>query len=163
MSRRAPAWLLGLVPLLLVVAGVALFVVLDAPGVGERRGPPAEELAVERTTLRPGVIELRVRNDGPDAVALAQVQVNDAELSERIVYQAQRFGISPDEYVQRAQQAGQLGAIFADVRRGKALASVVRQATVTDASGNAVDLDELFGAPAAPAVAESADEAAEQE
>jgi trigger factor len=99
-----------------------------------------------------------------DAVADAeQVQVNDAELSERIVYQAQRFGISPDEYVQRAQQAGQLGAIFADVRRGKALASVVRQATVTDASGNTVDLDELFGAPAAPAAEETADEAAEQE
>lgn len=53
--------------------------------------------------------------------------------------------MSPDEYVQRAQQSGQLGAIFADVRRGKALASVVRQATVTDASGNKVDLEELFG------------------
>ena len=99
-----------------------------------------------------------------DAIADAeQVQVNDAELSERIVYQAQRFGISPDDYVQRAQQAGQLGAIFADVRRGKALATVVRQAVVTDASGNTIDLDELFGAPAAPAVEEAADEAAEQE
>ncbi|SDH88571.1 trigger factor [Actinokineospora alba] len=74
-----------------------------------------------------------------------QVQVNDGELTERIIYQAQRFGVSPDEYVQRAQQSGQLGAIFADVRRGKALASVVRQATVTDASGNKVDLEELFG------------------
>ena len=63
--------------------------------------------------------------------------MSDNELTERIIYQAQRFGISPDEYVQRAQQSGQLGAIFADVRRGKALASVVRLATVTDASGNA--------------------------
>ena len=100
-----------------------------------------------------------------DAIADAeQVQVNDAELSERIVYQAQRFGISPDEYVQRAQQAGQLGAIFADVRRGKALATVVRQATVTDASGNAIDLEELFGGPAAAETAvEAGDEAAEQE
>ena len=65
--------------------------------------------------------------------------------AERIMYQAQRFGISPDEYVKRAQQSGQLGAIFADVRRGKALAAVVRQATVTDATGNTLDLDELFG------------------
>ncbi|MBW4720824.1 trigger factor [Saccharothrix obliqua] len=81
-----------------------------------------------------------------DAIADAeQVSVSDAELTERIIYQAQRFGISPDEYVKRAQQSGQLGAIFADVRRGKALASVVRQATVTDSSGNALDLDELFG------------------
>ncbi|HVV20844.1 MAG TPA: trigger factor [Pseudonocardiaceae bacterium] len=81
-----------------------------------------------------------------DSIADAEgVGVNDNELTERIIYQAQRFGISPDEYVQRAQQSGQLGAIYADVRRGKALASVVRQATVTDASGNAIDMDELFG------------------
>jgi trigger factor len=81
-----------------------------------------------------------------DSIADAEsVSVSDSELTERIVYQAQRFGISPDEYVQRAQQSGQLGAIFADVRRGKALASVVREATVTDKSGNKVELDELFG------------------
>jgi trigger factor len=71
--------------------------------------------------------------------------VSDGELTERIIYQAQRFGISPDEYVKRAQQSGQLGAIFADVRRGKALASVVRLATVKDSSGETVDLEELFG------------------
>ena len=81
-----------------------------------------------------------------DSIADAEgTSVNENELSERIMYQAQRFGISPDEYVQRAQQSGQLGAIYADVRRGKALASVVRQATVTDESGNAVDMDALFG------------------
>ncbi len=90
-----------------------------------------------------------------DAIADAeQLNVTDQELTERIIYQAQRFGISPDEYVKRAQQSGQLGAIFADVRRGKALASVVRQATVTDSSGNALDLDELFGEPRAEAKGE---------
>jgi zinc transporter ZupT len=73
-----PVWVLGLVPLLLVVGGIALFMALDAPGLGERRGPPAEELAVERTVLSPGAIELTVRNDGADAVSVAQVVVNDA-------------------------------------------------------------------------------------
>lgn len=84
------------------------------------------------------------------------VSVNDGELTERIIYQAQRFGISPDEYVQRAQQSGQLTAIYADVRRGKALASVVRKATVTDGSGAEVDLSELFGSdePVADAATE---------
>ncbi|MPZ83418.1 MAG: trigger factor [Actinophytocola sp.] len=87
-----------------------------------------------------------------DSIAEAEnVSVDDNELTERIIYQAQRFGISPDEYVQRAQQSGQLGAIFADVRRGKALASVVRLATVSDASGNDVDLEELFGPRDEPA------------
>ncbi|GAA4550102.1 trigger factor [Amycolatopsis samaneae] len=89
-----------------------------------------------------------------------KTSVNDGELTERIIYQAQRFGISPDEYVQRAQQSGQLSAIFADVRRGKALASVVRKATVTDASGTEVDLAELFGEEAqeADAAAEATEE-----
>jgi ZIP family zinc transporter len=77
-SGRVPAWLLGAVPLLLIVAAVGAFAALGGPGLGERRGPPAEELAVENTVLRPGTIELTLRNDGPDAVAIAQAQVNDA-------------------------------------------------------------------------------------
>jgi zinc transporter, ZIP family len=75
---RLPGWVLGLVPLLLIAAAVAVFAALGGPGLGERRGPPAEELAVERTVLRSGTIELTVRNDGPDAVTVAQAQVNDA-------------------------------------------------------------------------------------
>jgi zinc transporter, ZIP family len=75
---RVPAWVLGLVPLLLIVAAIGLFAALDGPGLGERVGPPAEELAVERTQLHPGVIELTVRNDGPDEVFVAQAIVNDA-------------------------------------------------------------------------------------
>jgi zinc transporter ZupT len=76
-SRGTPAWLLGLLPLVLILAAVAAFAALGAPGLGERPGPPAEELAVERTRLEPGVIELTVRNDGPDAVQVSQVMVND--------------------------------------------------------------------------------------
>ncbi len=75
---RARLWLLGLLPVVLLAAGVALFAALGAPGLGDRRGPPVEELAVERTVLRPGEIELTVRNDGPDAVRIAQVAVSDS-------------------------------------------------------------------------------------
>jgi zinc transporter ZupT len=57
---------------------VGAFAILDGPGLGERRGPPAEELAIEKTKLEPGIIELQLRNDGPDAVSIAQAQVNDA-------------------------------------------------------------------------------------
>lgn len=81
-----------------------------------------------------------------DALADAEeVSVNDQELTERIVYQAQQYQIPPEEFVQRVQQAGQLGAIYADVRRSKALISAVRAATVTDASGVKIDLAELLG------------------
>jgi len=73
-----PSWVLGLAPLLLIIAAVGAFSALGGPGLGERTGPPAEELAIERTKLVPGVIELTVRNDGPDPVSVAQVVVNDA-------------------------------------------------------------------------------------
>ena len=76
--RRVPAWLLGLGPLVLIAVAVSLFAALGGPGLGDRRGPAAEELVVERTILTPGRIALTVRNDGPDAVAVAQVAVNDA-------------------------------------------------------------------------------------
>jgi len=77
-DRHLPAWLLGLIPLLLIAAAIALFVALDGPGLGGRTGPPVEDVAIESTRLEPGVIELRLRNDGPDAVSIAQAQVNDA-------------------------------------------------------------------------------------
>ncbi|HKG38555.1 MAG TPA: ZIP family metal transporter, partial [Conexibacter sp.] len=73
-----PTWLLGLGPLLLILAAIGAFAALGGPGLGDRHGPPAEELVVERTVLKPGTIALTVRNDGPDAVAIAQAQVNDA-------------------------------------------------------------------------------------
>jgi ZIP family zinc transporter len=77
-AGRLPVWVLGLVPLLVILAAIGAFAALDGPGLGERLGPPAERLVVERTVLEPGVIELTVRNDGPDAVRIAQVIVNDA-------------------------------------------------------------------------------------
>ena len=77
-SSRLPAWALGVIPLALIGAAVAAFALLGAPGLGQRNGPPVEELSVERTTLRPGQIELTIRNDGPDQVGIAQVSVNDA-------------------------------------------------------------------------------------
>src|SRR3954463_6185766 len=77
-AGRLPAWLLGLLPLLLIAAALGAFAALGGPGLGERRGPPAEELAVEKPVLRPGTIALTVRNDGADAVRIAQAQVNDA-------------------------------------------------------------------------------------
>jgi ZIP family zinc transporter len=76
--RSLPAWLLGLVPLLLAVGVLGAFAVLGGPGLGDRPGPAVEELSVERTVLEPGSIKLTVRNDGPDRVTLAQAFVNDA-------------------------------------------------------------------------------------
>jgi zinc transporter, ZIP family len=70
-------WLVGLVPLAVLGVAIALFVALDAPGL-DRIGVPVEEVAVERTVLQPGEIELHVVNDGPDPVRIRQAIVNDA-------------------------------------------------------------------------------------
>ena len=71
--------------------------------------------------------------------------VSEQELTERIVFQAQQYQMQPEEFVQRIQEAGQLGAVYSDVRRSKALIAAVRAATVTDPSGSEVDMSDLLG------------------
>lgn len=96
-----------------------------------------------------------------DAIAEADnTQVGQDELTERILFQAQRYGLSPEQFIQQVQQAGQLGAVFADVRRGKALAGVVGKVKVTDSDGNVVDTAEMFGG-AEESPAESPEESAD--
>jgi trigger factor len=81
-----------------------------------------------------------------DALADAhEVTVNDQELTERIIFQAQQYQMPPEEFVRRIQEAGQLGSIYSDVRRSKALIEAVRAVTVTDSAGEPVDVSELLG------------------
>jgi zinc transporter, ZIP family len=78
-QRRAPhrpAWVAGAAPLVVLAAAIAVFLALGGPGL-ERIGVPQENAAVVSTVLRPGEIELRVRNDGADPVGIRQVVVND--------------------------------------------------------------------------------------
>jgi trigger factor len=90
-----------------------------------------------------------------DAIADAEeIGVSDADLSEQITRQAQRSGVSPDELAQQIVQAGQLGSLFGDVRRGKAIALVTSNARITDASGRPVSLDALRDAVSTPAAGE---------
>ncbi len=72
-------WLaLGLLPLLLLALVLALIVATNA-GLADRTVPPIETLNVQRVTLpAPGSIQMRVINDGPDPITIAQVMVDDA-------------------------------------------------------------------------------------
>ena len=79
-----------------------------------------------------------------DAVADAeQIGVTESELSDQIVRRAQQARVSPEQYAQTLVEAGGLQGLVAEVRRGKALATVMRAATIQDSSGAAVDLEEL--------------------
>jgi ZIP family zinc transporter len=70
-------WLQIAGPFALIGVLVAIFMTFD-PIAGLREVPPAEALAIERTVLEPGHVEVHVRNDGPDPVTIAQVLVNEA-------------------------------------------------------------------------------------
>jgi trigger factor len=79
-----------------------------------------------------------------DAIADArEVTVDNDDLSAQIIAQAQRNRISPEQYAQQLQQGGNIAEFVADVRRTKTLAQLLEQTTITDASGNVVDLEAL--------------------
>jgi trigger factor len=79
-----------------------------------------------------------------DAIAeKTEVQISDGELTEYLVRQAARYGMPAQEFANQIVQGGNLPALVADVRRSKALATVLEKASVTDEAGNAVDLSAL--------------------
>ena len=79
-----------------------------------------------------------------DAVADArEVTVDNDDLSAQIMAHAQRSRMSPEQYAQQLQQGGNIAEFVAEVRRTKALAQLLEQTTITDVSGNVVDLEAL--------------------
>jgi trigger factor len=79
-----------------------------------------------------------------DAVADAEeLQIDDAELNDQLIRRAQRAGVTPQDYANRLVESGQVNSLIAEVRRGKALATVMEQATIKDASGDVVNLESL--------------------
>ena len=116
-------------------AGLTLDQYLEDEGKGEEEF--AEEVRESATTAVKAQLVL-------DAIAdREQMGVADAELTDQVVRRAQRAGVSPDQYAQSLVQSGQLQGLVAEVRRGKALATVMEGATITDASGETVDLEAL--------------------
>lgn len=75
---RIPTWVVAALAGLVLLGALTGLAVLGGQSLPDRAGPPVEELAVERVTLTPGVIELSIRNTGPDPVQVAQIFVNDA-------------------------------------------------------------------------------------
>ena len=71
------------------------------------------------------------------------IQAGQEDLIEYLIMQAQQYGMDPNQFAQAVDQQGQIPAIVAEVTRRKALAAVLESVTITDASGNPVDLDTL--------------------
>ncbi len=83
-----------------------------------------------------------------DAIVRAEnVQVSEAELTEYLIRSSARYGMAPEQFVQEISKSGQITSVVADVSRTKALAVVLEQVAVEDASGRKVDLEALRPKP----------------
>lgn len=76
-------------------------------------------------------------------VADEEFGIDDAELSQHIMRRAQQSGEDPNSYIQHIMEHNHVPEMVSEVLRGKALASLVEGAKVTDKSGNSIDLSKL--------------------
>ena len=114
----------------------------------EEQGKTAEEWDAEIET---GAREAVKAQLVLDAVAdTEELQITDAELNDQLIRRAARAGLAPQDYANRIVESGQLAGLVSEVRRGKALATVMEAAVITDASGNTVDLEQLRDDMASP-------------
>src|SRR5436190_13313470 len=65
-----------LIPVILLIGVIILFV-RTGGGLELESTAPVENLTVERYTLTEGMIELELRNTGPQALTVASIVVND--------------------------------------------------------------------------------------
>lgn len=72
-------------------------------------------------------------------------EVSQQELSDHILFTAQSYGMDPNQFIQQISSNGQIGNLFSDVRRGKALAAAICRVEAKDDEGNAVDVEQYFG------------------
>ena len=94
-------------------------------------------------------------------VKAEQVVVNENELTEYLVRSADRYRMTPDQFIKEVSEAGQITSIVAEVTRAKALAGVLSRVKVVTTSGKSVDLEAL--APQkAPADSDEGEEAASE-
>jgi trigger factor len=76
-------------------------------------------------------------------VATEEFGIDDNELSQHIMRRAQQSGEDPNSYIQHIMEHNHVPEMVSEVLRGKALASLVEGAKVTDASGTVIDLSTL--------------------
>jgi trigger factor len=69
--------------------------------------------------------------------------IDQSELSEHLVRRAQQSGQDPQEFANHMFEHNHIPELVQEILRGKALAKIVESATVTDASGNVLDLKNL--------------------
>src|SRR5690625_1126375 len=72
-----------------------------------------------------------------------EIELENDELTQHIMQRAQQSGQDPQAFVQHLMEHNHVPEMASEVLRGKALASLVESAQVTDESGNSVRLEGL--------------------
>lgn len=81
-----------------------------------------------------------------DAIAeKEEIGVEQSELIDYIITMSSQYGMDPNQFAQMLDGSGQAGLMVGEVRRSKALASVMEKAEIKDADGNVVDLSKYLG------------------
>jgi trigger factor len=96
-----------------------------------------------------------------------ELGVDQEELQQHLISRAQQSGEDPQQFINHMLEHNHIPEMVQEIRRGKALAQLVESATVTDASGNVVELKNLrpdgtIGDPADEAVEEAPAEAVDE-
>ena len=75
----ARLWSAVLIPVVLLAGVIALILAFDpADRFRDPAAPPVENVSIRRVVLEPGLMHVTLLNEGPDAVTIAQVAVDDA-------------------------------------------------------------------------------------
>lgn len=74
------------------------------------------------------------------------IDVSQDELLNFLVSQAQMYGMDPNQFIQAAAQANQIGAFAGELARNKSVVASLRRANVVDDEGNKVDVAAVLGA-----------------
>jgi trigger factor len=120
-----------------------------------KQGSSREEFDADARTAAEKTVKTQLLLD-----ALADdldIQVGQDDLTERLVLMSRQYGIEPQQLLSYMQENNQLPTMFADLRRGLAIAAVVEAAAVTDTDGNTIDTSEFFGKRQSPEASEADD------
>lgn len=111
----------------------------------ERQKEAAGDEKVDEKELRSETEDaLRTQLILDAVVEKLEVEVEQDELLQFMLQQAQMYGIEPQQFIQAAAQTGQIGAFSGELTRNKALIEALKDVKVVDEDGKDIDINSVL-------------------